>query len=310
MAKKRHHYIPQFYLNGFIDPTNKPYIWVYDKEGDGIIKSTAKDIAVTEHYFSFKNMDGAKDSETIENFVSNLEGIVSNVLKKVLKGDALTNNDRADFGYFVSLMMVRTPNFRRNIETAFAEVAKKVMEFSAASKNGFEATVKRYEKETGNDLGMPVEEARQVYLNLDKHYQLKTNPQVSLGMLLSHMDDYARLFFNMKWLYLKATEDYKFLSGDNPLYYSDPTHDHHSFYGVGLCNKNIEVTLPLSKDLCALGTWHGRDGYLQATNQVVKVANQRTVVASSRFVFGSERLEALKSFVKKYKDSAPKMKVS
>lgn len=309
MIKKRHHYIPRFYLNGFVDYKNEPYIWVYDKEGNNIIKSTAKDIAVTEHYFSFKDVNGIKDSDSVENFVADLEGIAANILKKVFNNNSLNGNEKMDFAYFVALMMVRVPNFRQNIETAFAETAKIVMQFSASYKENFEAMVKRYQEKTGNDLGMPIEEARQIYLDLDKHYKLETNPQVSLAMAFNHINDYARLFYNMKWLFLRATTDYKFLSGDNPLYYLDPTHNPHSFSGVGLCNKNIEVSLPLSQDLCALGTWHGKEGYFQSVNQIVKIVNQRTVIASSRFVFSSERSEKLKYFVRKYQNSAPKMKV-
>jgi len=309
MTKKRHHYIPQFYLNGFVDHNNEPYIWVYDKKGNNIIKSTAKDIAVTEHYFSFKDISGIKDSDSIENFIAELEGIAASILKKIFNNNTLNDNEKMDFAYFVALMMVRVPNFRENIETAFAETAKIFMQFSASHKGNFEAMVKRYQEQTGNDLGMPIEEARQVYLNLDKHYKLKTNPQISLAMSLNHIKDYARLFFNMKWLFLRATTEYKFLSGDNPLYYFDPTHNPRSFYGVGLCNKNIEVTLPLSQDLCALGTWHGKEGYLQATNQLVKIANQKTVIASLRFVFSSEKSETINNFVKKYQDSAPKIRV-
>ena len=310
MTKKRHHYIPRFYLEGFVDSAHPPYIWVYDKENNGtIIRSTAKGIAVTKHYFSFKNIDGVKDCETIENLIAQMEGDGARILKEICSEKSFDEKSKYDFAVFVALMMVRVPNFRENIETAFATMTKKIMQFVASHKENFTAMVKRYEKATGNDLGLPIEEARQMHLNPDKYFYLKTNPQVSLGMAFSQLEDFSKLFYGMNWIFLKTSGDVKFLTGDNPFYYLDPTHDRKSFYGVGLCSPNIEVTLPLSQDYCALGTWKKSGGHRVASTQIVKTINRRTVMACSRFVFASEQSEVLGNFVAKYRGCSPKLQV-
>jgi hypothetical protein len=169
--------------------------------------------------------------------------------------------------------------------------------------------IEKYEKDTGNKIGIPKEELREWMLNPDKNYTIKTNPQHNLALALEFLQDFPKVFFGMRWAFLKATDQYKFLSGDNPLYYLDPTHNLRSFNGVGLFDKNIEVTLPLSKEMCAFGSWKHKEDYIQAKNQWIKNINRRTAIASLRFVFASERSESIKDFVMKYKGSSPKMRV-
>ena len=117
------------------------------------------------------------------------------------------------------------------------------------------------------------------------------------------------IFHAMKWTFIKATDSYKFLTSDNPIFYWDPTHDSKSFPGVGLLNKNIELTFPLTKDLALLSSWIGEVGYVKADNQMVKVINRRTVMSALRFVFASEKSNVLNKFVRKYINSGPKLVV-
>lgn len=308
MTKRRHHYIPKFYLNNFIDPENSPYIWVYDKEGADIIKATAKDIAVEKHYFSFTTPEGKKDSETLENALADIEGSASTAINKIIQEKILTQEERTYFVTFLALMLTRVPNFRRNIENATGKMLKKMSIMWASYKKGFEGMMQRYEEDTGEKIGMSTEELRQWMI--DGKYDITVDSQFSLGIALSNAEKMVNLFYKMKWAYIKSTDEYKFLTGDNPFYYIDPTYNPKSFYGFGLVNKNIEVTFPLSQNLCAFGSWRGKEGYAQGNNQLVKNINRRTVIASLRFIFASQRSDIIKDFVKKYKNSSPKLVVS
>ncbi|MEK6691067.1 MAG: DUF4238 domain-containing protein [Nitrospirota bacterium] len=308
MPKKRHHYIPEFYLKGFIDSKNEPNIWVYDKDDGKVIKATARNIAVEKHYFSFINESGERDSETIENLMAGIESETAKVLNKIKSCTDLTGDDKLIFTGFIACMMIRVPNFRQNTENAVSEMMKKMNIIWASHRKGFEASVKKMEEETRKEIGIPIEELRQFALKGE--YDIKISPQFSLALILGQFESLHEIFFNMRWAFLKATEEYKFLSGDNPLFYNDPTHDPTSFYGVGLANKNIEVTFPVSKDIAAYGSWKGPEGYIQAKNNTVRTINRRTVSAALKFVFSSEKSDTLKRFVTKYKGSSPKLLIS
>ncbi|MDD5431650.1 MAG: DUF4238 domain-containing protein [Candidatus Omnitrophica bacterium] len=304
--KTKHHFVPVFYLKGFVNSNGS--LWVYDKNDKGLFESSPEGIAYEKHYFSFTNLQGEKDSETVENAMSELEGKFAGVVKKILNCKELSEKDNLDFALFVSSMMVRVPNMKENIRESTGEVIKRTSLFIASNKENFEKMIENYEKNTGKKISMTPEELRQWMLN-ENNYTVNVDHQYAIGMALSLLDSFARIFFNMKWRFIKATNDYKFMTGDNPLRYFDPTHNPHSFYGVGLANKNIEVTIPLSKDMAAFGSWERSEGYFQGSNQHVKHINRMTVIASRRFVFAHNKSEIIDKFVKKYKGSHLVIKV-
>lgn len=305
--KKRHHYIPVFYLNGF---TNKDgCLWVYDKDDKPMFESSPEGIAYENHYFSFITPQGEKDSETVENNISLIEGRFAKVIKKILNSESLKDDERITFAFFVASMMVRVPNMRNNIRKSTGEMIKHINTFTASHKENFERMMGRFEKDTGNKIGKPLEELRQWMLNPD-NYTVTVDTQYATGMALSLLEGFAKVFFQMKWAFIFASDEQKFMTGDNPLKYIDPTHNPRSFYGVGLANKNIEVSLPLSKDVCAFGSWKDREGYMQGNNQHVKHLNKMTVMASVKFIFADKKLEDIDKFVKKYKGSHPVMTVN
>ncbi|MBI5149263.1 MAG: DUF4238 domain-containing protein [Candidatus Omnitrophica bacterium] len=304
--KKRHHYIPVFYLNGFTDKNG--CLYVYDKDTKPVFESSPEGIAYENHYFSFMTPHGERDSETVENAIMLWEGEFARIVKKIHDHEDLTDDDYMVFSFFVASMMIRVPNMRDNIRKATGETIKRMNVFMSSHKENFGRMIKKYESNTGRQIGMDVEELRQ-WMNNPDNYDMTVDKEYATGMALCLLEDLAKGFLNMKWAFLKATDDYKYVTGDNPLRYIDPTHNPRSFYGVGLANENIEVSLPLSKEICAFGSWKYREGHIQANSQHVKHLNKMTVSASVKFVFADTKSEIIDQFVKKYKDSHPVMVV-
>lgn len=305
----RHHFVPQFYLQGFVDSKNPPFMWIYRKDGGDIIKSSVKDTAVHSHYYSFKTKSGGRDSQSIEKFFSEIEGNTATVFKKILSKKDLDNDERSIFSAFLAFSFTRVPNYRENmIEKPTGQLMKKMHMMMAANKEHFEAHIRRFEAETGNKLDRPVEEMRQYILKGD--YDVKVgNPEYSLSFALRSAEDLAAIFHQMHWAFFETSGDTYFLTSDNPLYYMDPTYKRGSFYGVGLLNKKIEVTFPISKNLMFLGTWEGPEGYLPSNQKTRDLLNRRTIISAQNFVFAPENSDVLKTLVQKYKGSSPKMTV-
>lgn len=309
MPNKRHHYIPRFYLNGFVDPNNMPYIWAYEKGNPNIIKAPSENIAVQKHYYSFTTQEGNRDSETLENALAKMEGQVAPIFRKIKNHESLDEQERGLFATFLALIMIRVPNFRENSwERPFAELTKEMHMMSATDIERLKSMVESLERDTGNKIDTPIEEFQKFILN--GRYGIKVNPQFGLGAL-ALIKDIAPIFYRMKWTFLTATDDYKFVTSDNPVSWDVPIHDPTSFYGISLLDKNLELTFPISKDLAFFGTrLHIKEGYFRANNKLIKETNRRTVISALRFVYSSQKSEGLNRLVQKYKDSAPKMKVS
>ncbi len=302
MTKRRHHYLPEFYLEGFIDPLNKPYIWVYEKGDPEIKKASVKDIAIEKHYYSFITQEGQRDSETFENFLASIENNVAPVFKKIKNQEILSEEERSWFAIFLGSLVTRVPNFRESIEESSAEVIKRINLKMASDRKSFESMIRSYENKTGNKLGLPIEDLQEFIR--DGKYKIKVDPQFSLFMV-TLLYEFGLIFHKMNWT-IFISDDHSFVTSDNPLFYNDPTHDPRSPVGVGFLNKNIRLTFPVTKELALLATWSGRkDFYSKTTNKFVRAINRRTIQSALKFIFSSKRFDGLNDLVQKYRETRP-----
>ena len=66
--KRKHHFVPAFYLRGFTDPSSDNMIWVYNKGSNNPFCEKPENIGLEKHYHTFENLDGSKDTNTIEDY--------------------------------------------------------------------------------------------------------------------------------------------------------------------------------------------------------------------------------------------------
>jgi hypothetical protein len=61
-GKRLHHYIPQFYLRGFTDPSAAvgmtPWLWVRHKESSSVVRKAPKNLAAEIGYYTIETADG------------------------------------------------------------------------------------------------------------------------------------------------------------------------------------------------------------------------------------------------------------
>ena len=306
--KKRHHIIPEFYLNGFTDIHGKKFVWVYEKGGSEIKSLTPHNVAVKSGYYSAKIRIEGFSSDVVEDMLSWIEGKAAPIIKKIINQKKLSDEDRFFFSLFLASMMTRVPTYRTMVEKCSTELAKKFLMVKASNLESFKSMIDKYEKETGNKLSISAEKFREFIFDEDK-YEIKADPRISLPMVLM-VEEYTNIFEKMSWAFLKATYEQKFITSDNPVYFYDPTHNPASFDGVGLINKNVEVIFPLTKDMAFLGTWKEYKGYFRKNKEIVKTINKKTVISALHFVYSSQHSDGLNRLVQKYKDTAPRVEVT
>jgi hypothetical protein len=306
--KKKHHYVPRFYLNYFTD--NKGFVFVYDKEDNKMFSAKPESIAFEKYYYTIEDETGEADPELIEDLLSHIETYGGQAFKQLLLRETLNDNEKSNLCAFIACMFIRGPNYRSNVENIFGQSVEKFSKFVASNATYFNKHIDPELKRSFPEENISSEEIRKYIL--EGEYSIKANPIVSLYTGIPSILTFGEIFFNMKWNFYVATEELHFLTCDNPVFMFDPTHDPKGKSGVRFLSKNVEITFPISKDLCAVGAWQLIKDfvYVQAKNQLIKQINYRTISSANRFVYSQERNEKLLDAVSKYKGSSPKMIVS
>jgi hypothetical protein len=108
---RAHHYVPQFYLQGFTDMTRakKPVLWVYEKQKP-TRRSTPTESGHQRDFYAFQDKDGTKNFE-VENLLSQLEGTVAPLVHDAEPSEILRR--KAIFAIFVALTQQRVPAARK-----------------------------------------------------------------------------------------------------------------------------------------------------------------------------------------------------
>ena len=311
-AKVRHHFLPAFYLKGFADAGNDGLVWVYSKQSDKLFCDKPENIGLEKHYHSFQRPDGTKDTNTIEDYFCHVwEGPTAKIIESIKGGSLPTGEDRAFFASFLGLSLTRSPNHRSNVNRAITHMARTVTQFSTADPEKFAQTLRNYERDMREKLTDDPEELRKFIS--EGEYELTANPALYLKMFVAHGVRFGQVIEKMTWAFIRATDRIKFLTCDNPFFFHDATADSRSIYGgVGLLSKHVEVSFPVSKDLALVAAWDERlkPGYFQATHELAKTVNRRTVLAAHRFVYAPEKSEAIARLVQKHANDRPTLVVS
>src|SRR5437868_9951634 len=103
--KRRHHYLPQFYLKNFVGNNPNGKHWVYTKDAEDFRAASPRDLAVEKDYHTVVRRDGIADLNSIEDTVAVLENVAAPVIKNVLRGEELSFDDHLVFAFFVSQLL-------------------------------------------------------------------------------------------------------------------------------------------------------------------------------------------------------------
>jgi hypothetical protein len=295
-------------LKGFIDPRNKPFLWVYEKGNPEIRKAKPDTTAFINHYYSFTTPEGEKDTESFENAFAELEDKVAPVFDKIKAQEGLNDEERALFSVFLGFTMTRVPGYRNNVERAIAKLTKGRILSLAEDPERRRSSVERYKRATGDDREISIEDLRDFALSSE--YDIVPSPEASLAMI--HLGkEFAPLFYRMTWTFLLANDDFKFPTSDNPLiYYRVRPNGQVLFSEAGLALEDVEVLFPISQDLLLLGSWGlWPAGYFPAKNNKIKQATRLIVMAAQKYIFASKRSEGLSRLVQKHRDVSIKFEV-
>jgi hypothetical protein len=238
-----------------------------------------------------------RDTNTIEDFFSNIEHNFRNVLLKIHDQASLSNQDKIDLSIFIAFMQTRGPWFRDEIDRMAVKHIDSV---------GLEKAKKDFESSLGTIreiIGIKPKIKNEDYLDL-----LSSRGSVfSLTQIFDSAINFYQQLLELKWRFLFSNTNFRYITSDNPIYYySEDTQK--TIQGDRIIDENIEVTFPLSKKVAFFAKIKQlQEGYGDANNISIKAINKRTVWGAKSYIYASFDEKSFLNFVKKQKNIMPYM---
>jgi hypothetical protein len=189
---------------------------------------------------------------------------------------------------FLASMIERSPRRRAAIEGIFEKVGAKVFEFQAAVENM--APGQKHRLSTSPLAITEAERGRSVpaaeFLEMGRDVGSLHSSAIPQGV-----ETIAPILYEMKWIFLERPNGSDpFLTSDSPAVVFNPTLPPNSFYGPGLAQDDIEVSLPLSPDLALMAQWNlTKDrAYITCPSDIVDELNRR-VMRNGRTLVSNDR---------------------
>ena len=273
---KRHHYLPQVYLENFCQ---EGVLWIYN-DIDKSIKNIPKiNAAVINHFYTRENDDGTKDYE-LEKRLSFIEGEAGKIIKNLIQHQEITSEDKGKFSLFISLLQHRTPFAVNKLHQFIDPLLRWVKEQQI--KNGiYDNFMAEYEEK----YGMTKEFQKQLLENSE----IQLTKSGEWGFLFDTAIEIAKLYSQMQWHFIYTTKT-NFITSDNPLIYYEPNIDIGP-YGYGIATPTVEKFIPISSNLILkIGDFGKGISYgLLNDRKIIRYINSSIFVRRKQFVFANNR---------------------
>jgi hypothetical protein len=293
MTYKDLHTVPRAYLAGFVDPDTpagmEPYIWVYDRGAETPFRQAPKKLALRSHYYVFTDRTGDRNIAA-EELLGRVEGVGLPVLRALDGGcepSSLSERERGNFAFFVGLLAVRVPRYREAIERMTGDIAKDVLQMSAAHPEHYARTMRDAHRSKGLEPPADIEALRR--FALAGAYRVRANPLLSLQVMVETAPRIAYYAFRCQWRVLEAPDHAAFITSDGPLV-QVTTAEIPAWYGVGWETPWMEATLPLTPRTCLLLSAHRPEGREIASAARVREINARTAAHAYGQMYSSRPL--------------------
>lgn len=288
----KHHYVPAFYLRGFVDPAcppgHTPCVWLVDL-GNGKIKCKSPEnaAAITDYYA----VGDGENRQDVEKYLSAVESQTAPVITRILGDyDKIEEKDKAILAYFAALQIVRVPQFRDRVEEFITRIAEVTNAMIIRSRYSFEDGLRA----SHPDRTFTAEEMDEIYASAGdpSSYRIRANPEAALGVGLNVVPKIRDILNRMSWAIMEPAGAGNFWSSDNPLCYINPDSTH-PFMGHALLAKSIEVNLPLGPRRCLFMAWSpGIEGPGRIPVEDVPCIQERGIAGAKRYLFCSSKADA------------------
>jgi hypothetical protein len=283
--KRRHHYVPQFYLRGFTDPATPagqtPYLWVLDKATGAIGRRAPQNLAHEIGFYAITTSEGV-DFETLENELSHIESRAAFELRRYLSAAPGERGAiQPDLAIFISWLAARVPAFRR-------AAAEQWSDFLSAAAHGetdipddpdFRCVLR--ERAGTSVRALPLTEALGA-IRTGAWLPILSSSQYAEVLRVQVWYFRFKHFPALAWTFLTAPDGFAFVTSDRPVVWQVPGAEPSDDPGA-LQHPEVQLTVPLNPRHALLGTPKPPSPSFGIS---VPEVNRRTIDSAEKFVAG------------------------
>lgn len=286
----RHHFVPQFYLRGFVDPSSEgsrnPYLWLVDLQNQTLERRAPKNAASITGFYDWERLGG--NAPSLENLYSQIESKTAGVISALRAHNfELSLQDRYDLSKFLGFQLTRVPRFRKAAEAGLRKHAQDWLQDFVQNEELLQAKLEEYGK-SREDSTLTVESIREFIEG--RKYILMPDSDYVLGVTLRAGLDFTRVVFAMNWLYVVATEGASFFTSDQPVALLTPDAKPRKIDFRSGRNPELEISFPISPSCTLLLHQHKVPGNIVSVDkEQVRKINRRVFPTVDRYVFCSSK---------------------
>jgi len=272
------HYIPLYYLRGFVEQGEREIIYVFDKATESSFATTPKNVAAEHDYYP----------EEVEQFLANLVEDPCNRMLHQIREDLLFSvEDKNEFSRYILAMIRRVPRHR---ERLYQEVLPDALEDTVSNWRSTIQSLMDDDRLDSATYSRRMAEIDRIEREWKQDLPKGLKPENQLPQISPEVVDFLA---SMHWTFVIAEGSSMFLTSDNPVFYTE---------GIGMGKPESELMFPLST---RVALWVKRlpisedCAFRRARQFLVRETNKRTIHNATRFVMYHEDSEWVRKLTKK-----------
>jgi uncharacterized protein DUF4238 len=272
------------YLARFTDPGG--FLWQYELDSGRVCRLAPKDAGV-EKYLYAPEVGPEPHDDTMEvALAEEIDGPGSACIGKLIAGDSLTQEDRAQFSMYLAVMERRIPAQRDNVHRTVARSIRIQMQLLAAHPEALKAHVRDFLAREGEPY---TEERFQEVWEFMARGEAPPPSKAYWLNILAASDDTAHTIETLRWLIVTAPDGVEFITSDRPIIKVLTSRDVPAIYGGGWLSPSAESTFVLDPSHCLVLTPDGPEGRIKGTPTWCRGVSVRTIALANRFVYSRSR---------------------
>lgn len=286
MTAERHHYVPQFYLRGFVKDLGHPRLFAVDTTERKSFHPSPKDVAVE---LDFHTIDlSGKPSDIVEKTIAKMESEFAPAVARIRESQSVADNeDRSLLFMLIAMLLLKNPGMRKRISKPFGELALTTMAMEASDPKRWALKMEQAKKEGTIEKDADTDKLRDLLLKGDA-FKVGLSVEGHLYFESQLLNGIAGMLAQRHWVLLRTSKERTgFITSDNPVTLS--WYDQQGTpYPPGLGLRNTQLLFPIANELAAMGTFECPSRLLDASDGVIAGFNGNTIIQRNRQVYARD----------------------